>query len=103
MTQVVEKIKTGPYRWTRDLYAKLANRYGCEHAFEYDHKKENNVRKTAYLQVISGPDEAVALIEREAEEIRATIEAEVRTKYPGKLMFTKPANLAREGMVKDLK
>ncbi len=99
---VEQDIKTGPYKWTRDLYEKLAKHHGCEHRFAFEKSKVNNVRKTAYKQVISGPDDKVALVEREAESAREHIEAETRLRFPGPKMFTKPANEHREKMVREM-
>lgn len=103
MTQVTEKIKTGPYKWTRDLYEKLAKRHGCSHQFEFVRlPQDGNTRKTEYLQVITGSDDKVALIEREAEEIRADIESRTRKVFPGGRMFSASANEHRAKLVEEL-
>ena len=100
------EIKTGPYKWTRDLYAKLALHYGVTYEFEFkkfpDPNAGGNKQKSEYLQKFDGPDAKLGEIERRGDEIRADIEAKTRAKYPGPLMFTKAANEAREAAVRDL-
>ena len=94
------EIVTGPYRWTRDLYSKLATAAGCGHSFKFRKlAKEGNVQKTQYVQILTGSDSDIAYIERIADGAREKIEEITRAKFPGSKMFTKEANAHREYLV----